>query len=95
MQCYGPEAAAYTTSRLFGQVVQLEDDVERHDIYGRRLSYVYIDGHNFERELLQKGYARLLVIEPDHAHGRDMLDFELNARARRVGLRQAREPDGS
>ena len=31
-----PEAAAYTTSRLFGQVVRLEDDVERHDIYGRR-----------------------------------------------------------
>ena len=44
VQCYGPEAAAYTTSRLFGQVVQLEDDVERHDIYGRRLAYVYLDG---------------------------------------------------
>ncbi len=36
VQCYGPEAAAYTTSRLFGQVVQLEGDVERHDIYGTR-----------------------------------------------------------
>jgi len=86
VQCYGPEAAAYTTRRLFGQVVQLEDDVERHDIYGRRLAYVYLDGHNFERELLLKGYARLLVIEPNHAHARDMLDDELNARARGVGL---------
>jgi len=55
VQCYGPEAAAYTTSRLFGQVVQLEDDVERHDIYGRRLAYVYLGGANFERELLRKG----------------------------------------
>jgi micrococcal nuclease len=86
VQCYGPEAAAYTASRLFGQVVQLEDDVERHDVYGRRLAYVYVDGHNYERELLRKGYARLLVIEPNHAHARDMLDDELNARARRVGL---------
>ncbi len=92
VQCYGPEAAAYTTSRLFGQVVQLEDDVERHDIYGRRLAYVFLDRHNFERELLQKGYARLLVIEPNHAHARDMLDDELNARARRVGLWGACEP---
>ena len=76
VQCYGPEAAAYTTSRLFGQVVQLEDDVERHDIYGRRLAYVYLDGRNFERELLRKGYARLLVIEPNHAHGDDGRNFE-------------------
>src|SRR5436190_7243548 len=86
VQCYGPEAAAYTTSRLFGQVVRLEDDVERRDIYGRRLAYVYLDGRSFERELLQKGYARLLVIDPNHAHARDMLDDELNARARGVGL---------
>jgi micrococcal nuclease len=86
VQCYGPEAAAYTTSRLFGRVVTLEDDVVGHDVYGRRLAYVYVDGANFERELLQKGYARLLVIEPNHAHARDMLDDELNARAHRTGL---------
>jgi micrococcal nuclease len=67
-------------------VVQLEDDVERHDISGRRLAYVYVQGANFERELLQKGYARLLVIEPNHAQARDMLDDELDARSRRVGL---------
>ena len=86
VQCYGPEASAYTASRLFGQAVRLEDDVERHDVYGRRLAYVYLDGRNFEEELLQKGYARLLVIEHNHAHARDMLDDELDARARRVGL---------
>ena len=86
VQCYGPEAAAYTTRRLFGQVVRLEDDVERHDVYGRRLAYVYLRGANFEEELLRKGYARLLVIEPNHAHARDMLDDELNARARGAGL---------
>jgi micrococcal nuclease len=93
VQCFGPEAAAYTTKRLFGQVVQLEDDVERHDVYGRRLAYVYVDGHNFERELLQQGYARLLVIEPNHAHARAMLDDELNARARRRGLWGECEPE--
>jgi micrococcal nuclease len=95
VQCYGPEASAYTARRLFGQLVRLEDDVERHDIYGRRLASVYLDGANFEEELLRKGYARLLVIEPNHAHAREMLDDELNARARRVGLWGACEPDPS
>ena len=66
--------------------MRLEDDVERHDIYGRRLAYVYLRGANFEEELLRKGYVRLLVIEPNRAHARDMLDEELNARTHRVGL---------
>jgi micrococcal nuclease len=86
VQCYGPEASAYTTSRLLGRLVQLEDDVERHDVYGRRLAYVHLDGDNFDEELLRRGYARLLVIEPNHEHARDMLDDELGARARRAGL---------
>ena len=86
VQCYGPEAAAYTTRRLFGKVVHLEDDVERHDVYGRRLAYVYLHGRLFEDTLLTRGFARLLVIEPNHAHARAMLDEELDARAARVGL---------
>ena len=86
VQCFGPEAAAFTQAHLEGQWVRLEDDVERHDIYGRRLSYVYFHGRLFEDVLLTRGYARLLVIEPNHAHARAMLDEELNARARGVGL---------
>jgi len=86
VQCYGPEAAAFTQAHLEGQWVRLEDDVERHDIYGRRLSYVYFHGRLFEDTLLTRGYARLLVIEPNHAHARSMLDEELDAQAARVGL---------
>jgi micrococcal nuclease len=92
VQCLGPEAAAYTARRGFGQAVQLASDVERHDIYGRRLAYVHLDGSNFERELLRHGYARPLVIEPNHAHARDMLDDELDARAHGSGLWGACEP---
>jgi micrococcal nuclease len=92
VQCYGPEASVYTTRRLFGKLVRLEDDVERHDIYGRHLAYVYLDGQRFEDELLKKGYARLLVIEPNRAHARTMLDEEFDAKRQRVGLWGACEP---
>ena len=40
----------------------------------------------FHDTLLTLGYARLLVIEPNHAHARAMLDEELDAQAARVGL---------
>jgi micrococcal nuclease len=92
VQCFGPEAAAYTQAQLEGQWVRLEDDVERHDVYGRRLAYVYLHGRLFEDTLLTLGYARLLVIEPNHAHARTMLDEELDARAARAGLWGACEP---
>ena len=72
MQCYGPEASAYTARRLFGQLVRLEDDVERHDIYGRRFAYVYLRGENFEEELLRKGYAAP-VLDRTQPRGRPRL----------------------
>jgi micrococcal nuclease len=84
--CYGPEASAFTSRRLFGHVVTLEDDVERRDIYGRRLAYVYLRGERFNDELLRRGFAHLLVIEPNRAHARTMLDEELDAEQHARGL---------
>ena len=86
VQCFGPEAAAYTRRRLLGRQVELEDDVESHDVYGRRLAYVLVDGTRFDDELLRLGYARLLVIPPNERHARALLDAELDARHRRRGL---------
>jgi micrococcal nuclease len=86
VQCFGPEAAAYTAQRLSGQIVTLEDDVVKRDIYDRRLSYVIIDGVRFDDELLRLGYARLLVIDPNRAHARDLLAAELDARHHHRGL---------
>ena len=80
VQCYGPEASAFTKAALTGRAVRLETDVERHDRYGRLLAYVIVDGQRFNDELLRRGYARLLVIPPNGAHSRTMLDEELAAR---------------
>jgi micrococcal nuclease len=86
VECFGPEAAAYTRSRLLGRVVRLERDVEPRDLYGRRLAYVIVDGGRFDDELLRLGYARLLVIPPNELHARAMLDAELDARRAGRGL---------
>jgi micrococcal nuclease len=86
VECFGPEAAAYTDSRLRGRAVQLEGDVEGRDRYGRRLAYVILDGERFNDELLRRGFARLLVIEPNHTHARTMLREELDAKRADRGL---------
>jgi micrococcal nuclease len=86
VECYGPEAAAYTRQRLAGRDVTLETDAEVRDKYGRLLAHVYVDGARFADELLRGGYARLLVIPPNGEHARAMLRAELDARAARRGL---------
>lgn len=86
VQCYGPEASAFTKSRLTGRAVRLELDAEVRDRYGRLLAYVIVDGRRFDDELLRLGYARLLIIPPNDAHGRALLAAENDARVRRRGL---------
>ena len=86
VECYGPEASAYTDAHLTGREVTLELDVEHRDQYGRLLAYLSLDGRRFNDELLRKGYARLLVIPPNGVHARVMLEEELAAKRSRRGL---------
>jgi micrococcal nuclease len=86
VECYGPEAAAFTDRELTGRQVTLELDVEHRDRYGRLLAYVIVDGRRFNDVLLTRGYARLLLIPPNGTYGRTMLDEELAARRAHRGL---------
>ena len=87
VQCFGPEASAYTHARLSpGHRVRLETDTEQRDKYGRLLAYVYVGGVRYDDELLRLGYARLLIIPPNGRYARSMLEAELSARAARRGL---------
>jgi micrococcal nuclease len=86
VECYGPEASAYTKQRLLGRDVTLTFDRERRDRYGRLLAYVAVDGSVVNDELLTRGLARLLIVPPNGARGRSMLDLELEARSAGRGL---------
>src|SRR3954466_15793672 len=56
VQCFGPEASAFTKAHLTGRRVLLELDAEPRDKYGRLLAYVLVDGHRFDDELLGRRY---------------------------------------
>jgi micrococcal nuclease len=87
VQCFGPEASAYTHTRLPpGRRVRIETDTETRDKYGRLLAYVYVDGARYDDELLRLGYARLLIIPPNGRYARSMLEAELSARTARRGV---------
>jgi len=80
VQCFGPRASHFTKRRLTGRRVRLVFGVERRDVYGRLLAYVYLAdrassppqqgqspqrGRFFNPMLLRRGLARTLTIPPN------------------------------
>lgn len=89
VQCFGPEATAYTTSLLpEGTPLALERDVEARDRYGRLLAYVYRadDGLFVNLSIAAEGYARLLTIPPNVAHSDEFVAAARQAEAHDKGL---------
>ena len=89
VQCFGPEASAYTASLLpAGTEVRLERDVEARDRYGRLLAYVYLaSDHTFVNLLIvRQGYARLLTFPPNVAHVDEFVAAARSAEADDIGL---------
>jgi len=66
IECYGPQASAFTTQQLSGRRVRLEFDVDRIDVYGRTLAYLWMpDGSMFNETLVRRGYATVATYPPD------------------------------
>jgi micrococcal nuclease len=92
MECFGPEANAYTEQLLpKGTKLRVERDIEARDKYGRLLLYVYIENSNVfvNLDLVLQGYARPMVFEPNTAHKADFAQAATQAELRNVGLWQA------
>ncbi|MEY2886518.1 MAG: hypothetical protein RJB40_1373 [Actinomycetota bacterium] len=92
VECYGPEASAYTEQLLpEGTALRVERDIEARDKYGRLLLYVYTADSNVfvNLDLVMNGYARPMVFEPNTAHKADFAQAATQAELRNVGLWQA------
>jgi len=88
VQCYGPEAAAYTRRRIGNQRVQLVSDSlsTDRDRYSRLLRYVYLpDGTNLDEELIRLGYGFYYPYFPFTKSG-NFLNAEQQAMSTHSGL---------
>ena len=83
---YGKVASQYTSSRLEGQQVSLEYDVEERDKYGRLLAYVYLDGEMFNAELVRKGYAMVYTYPPNVKYVDTFTQLQKEARSEKLGV---------
>ena len=65
VQCFGPRAHRFNAQLVTHRRVRLVFGVERRDVYGRLLAYVYLGDRFVNAELARRGLARTLTIPPN------------------------------
>ena len=65
VECFGKQASELNAELVEGERVRLVFDAERRDRYDRLLAYVYVGDTFVNAELVRRGYARTLTIEPN------------------------------
>jgi micrococcal nuclease len=86
VQCFGERASHFTKRRLTGRRVRLVFGVERRDVYGRLLAYVYLRHRFFNPILVRRGLARSLTIPPNDRFAPRFRRLELAAARAGRGL---------
>ncbi len=89
VECFGPEASAFTKHRLpVGTALRLVRDVEARDDYGRLLAYVYTatDGVFVHLEIVRLRFATLLTFPPNIAHVDEFVAAAQTAQQANLGL---------
>jgi len=106
IECWGPEASAFTTSLLpEGTEVRIERDIVGRDDYGRLLGYVHLvdaadtDGMDtgamgtfVNMQIMEQGFARPLTIEPNSTFAREFADAAGRASRSDLGMWGACSP---
>ncbi len=89
IECFGPEATAFTESLLpVGTPVRIERDIVNRDDYGRLLGYVYRadDGIFVNYEVMRQGFGQPLSIGPNDLFAQLFTDAARAAEADDAGL---------
>jgi micrococcal nuclease len=94
VECYGERASTANRRLVGGRRVRLEWDRERRDRFGRALAYVHREGDDLfvNAELVRRGLATPLRIEPNVAHAAEFRRLAHRARREGAGLWSACAP---
>lgn len=86
VQCFGPAASDFNHRLVERRRVRLVFGVERRDIYGRLLAYVYLGRRFVNAALVRRGLARSLTIPPNDRLAPVFRRLELSAARAGRGL---------
>jgi micrococcal nuclease len=79
VQCFGRRASDFNHALVERRRVRLVFGVERRDVYGRLLAYVYLGDRFVNASLVRRGLARTLTIPPNDRFAGRFRRLELGA----------------
>ncbi|HWC14118.1 MAG TPA: thermonuclease family protein [Actinomycetota bacterium] len=85
-ECYGKRASAFTKRKLEGNRVKVTYDIDRVDPYDRALVYIWVNGRLFNATLVRKGFARVLIYEPNDRYETRLRRLQSEAQDAKRGL---------
>jgi len=90
---WGEQATTFAEDELEGTHVQMvfDPDSDRRGYFGRLLVYLYVDGENFNEQLLAEGYARMY--DSQFSLREEFATLEQEAQASAVGLWDFQDTD--
>lgn len=83
---YYQEAKDKLGELLLNKEIRLESDISSKDWYGRTLKYVYIDDLFINLYLVENGYARAYIIEPNVRYSSEIREAETRAKENKLGI---------
>lgn len=82
-------AAEYTCNRLKNAkeiYLEYDSNSDKEDKYGRILAFVHVDGELLQKELVERGYAKVAYIYGDYEHVSELRELEEIAKNNGLGI---------
>ena len=89
VEYYAKEASEYTCNRAKNAKkieVEYDEDSEKMDKYDRLLVWVFIDGTLHQKDLIEKGYAKVAYLYGDYKYTKELESAQELASANNVGI---------
>lgn len=86
---YGKEASEYTCNRVKNaKKIEIEYDKNssKTDKYERLLGWIFVDGSLLQKELVQKGYAKIAYLYGDYTYTDELKKEEEIAKKNKLGI---------
>lgn len=83
---YGKEASSYTCERIQeASEITVEYDTTQQDSYNRKVAIVFLDGRNFNLELVEVGFADLKYLKDSMPYAEQYREALAEAQAAKLG----------